>query len=219
MRVALRVVEYLTVFIFTLALSLGSTEIGLVTTAQAQSVPKTLEQGGTDAIMRVRKNAWTVGVAGGQLSGTYMTFANEMAQVLDDGDNLRVIPIATYGAASNLDDLLYLQQVDVAVTQADVLDYFRVHRKINNLEQRVNYILRLPASEIHVLARNDIKSIADLGGKKVSFGPAGSASSLTVSDMSIAPDIGMATSWYQRAKDLGSSEAQGRLDGLAGRER
>ena len=179
MRVALRVVEYLTVFIFTLALSLGFTEIGLVATAQAQSVPKSLEQGGSDSTMRVRKNAWTVGVAGGQLSGTYMTFANEMAQVLDDGDNLRVIPIATYGAASNLDDLLYLQQVDVAVTQADVLDYFRVHRKINNLEQRVNYILRLPASEIHVLARNDIKSIADLGGKKVSFGPAGSASSLT----------------------------------------
>jgi NMT1-like family len=129
--------------------------------------------------MRVRRNAWTVGVAGGQLSGTYMTFANEMAQVLDDGDNLRVIPIATYGAASNLDDLLYLQQVDVAVTQADVLEYFRAHRKISNIEQRVNYILRLPASEIHVLARNDIKSIADLRGKKVSFGPAGSASSLT----------------------------------------
>jgi hypothetical protein len=46
---------------------------------------------GSDAVMRVRKNAWTVGVAGGQLSGTYMTFANEMAQVLDDGDNLRVL--------------------------------------------------------------------------------------------------------------------------------
>ena len=42
---------------------------------------------------------------------------------------------------------------------------------------------------------------------------------VSVSEMSIAPDVGMATSWYQRAKDLGSSEAQGRLDGLAGRER
>ena len=179
MRVALRGVGYLTVSIFTLALSLGSAGVGLVATAQAQAVPKTLEQGGSDAVMRVRRNAWTVEVAGGRLSGTYMTFANELAQVLDDGDNLRVIPIATYGAASNLDDLLYLQQVDVAVTQADVLEYFRAHRKISNIEQRVNYILRLPASEIHILARNDIKSIADLRGKKVSFGPAGSASSLT----------------------------------------
>ena len=180
MRVSvLRGAGCLTVFIFTLTFCLSCTGIRLVTTAQAQAVPKTLEQGGSDAVMRVRKNAWTVGVAGGQLSGTYMTFANELAQVLDDGDNLRVIPIATYGAASNLDDLLYLQQVDVAVTQADVLEYFRAHRKISNIEQRVNYILRLPASEIHILARNDIKSIADLRGKKVSFGPAGSASSLT----------------------------------------
>jgi TRAP-type uncharacterized transport system substrate-binding protein len=162
-----------------LAVCLGSLGAGLVATAQAQSVPKSIEQGGTDAAMRARKNHWTVGVAGGQLSGTYMTFANELAEVLDDGDNLRVLPIVTYGAASNLDDLLYLQNVDVAVTQADVFEYFRNQRKIYNLAHRVNYILRLPASEMHVLARTDIKSIEDLRGRKVSFGPAGSASSLT----------------------------------------
>jgi len=67
----------------------------------------------------------------------------------------------------------------VAVTQADVFEYFRTQRKISNLEYRVNYIIRLPVSEMHVLARADITSIEDLRGKKVSFGPAGSASSLT----------------------------------------
>jgi TRAP-type uncharacterized transport system substrate-binding protein len=120
-----------------------------------------------------------VGVAGGLLSGTYMRFADELAQVLDDGDNLRVLPIVTYGAASNLDDLLYLRGVDVAVTQSDVFEYFRTTRKINNLEKRVQYVIRLPVSEMHVLARTDIRSIEDLRGKKVNFGPAGSASSLT----------------------------------------
>jgi TRAP-type uncharacterized transport system substrate-binding protein len=165
--------------LLTFAFGLSALRNELIPVAQAQSVPKSLEQGGSDAVMRSRKNDWTVGVAGGQLSGTYMTFANEMAEVLDDGDNLRVIPIVTYGAASNLDDLLYLHQVDVAITQADVFDYFRTHRKISNLEYRVNYIIRLPVSEMHVLARNEIQTIEDLRGKKVSFGPAGSASSLT----------------------------------------
>src|SRR6516164_4257842 len=165
--------------VLTFAFVFGSLALGLVPTAQAQSVPKSLEQGGSDAAMKLRKNSWTVGVAGGQLSGTYMTFANELAEVLDDGDNLRVIPIVTYGAASNLDDLLYLQQVDVAITQADVFDYFRTHRKISDLDYSVNYIIRLPVSEMHVLARSDIQTIEDLRGKKVSFGPAGSASSLT----------------------------------------
>ncbi|OLB79188.1 MAG: hypothetical protein AUI16_01910, partial [Alphaproteobacteria bacterium 13_2_20CM_2_64_7] len=158
---------------------MGSLGLGWVGAARAQTVPKSLEEGGTDAAMKARKNNWTVGVAGGQLSGTYMTFANELAEVLDDGDNLRVLPIATYGAASNLDDLLYLRNVDVAVTQADVFEYFRTQRKISNLEHRVNYVIRLPVSEMHVLARSDIRSIEDLRGKKVSFGPAGSASSLT----------------------------------------
>ena len=153
--------------------------IDIVSSARAQAVPKSLEQVGPEASVRERKNRWTVGVAGGLLSGTYMTFADELAQVLDDGENLRILPIVTYGAASNLDDLLYLRGVDVAVTQSDVFEYFRTQRKTPNLENRVHYIIRLPVSEMHVLAREEIKSIEDLRGKKVSFGPAGSASSLT----------------------------------------
>jgi TRAP-type uncharacterized transport system substrate-binding protein len=149
------------------------------TPVQAQVIPKSLEEGGTDAALRARKNEWTVGVVGGLLSGSYMTFADELAQVLDDGDNLRILPIVTHGAASNLDDLLYLRGVDVAMTQSDVFEYFRTQRKTVNLESRINYIIRLPTSEMHVLARTDINSLADLRGKKVNFGPEGSASSLT----------------------------------------
>src|SRR5437588_12819089 len=152
--------------LLTFAFAFASLTMGLLPTAQAQSVPNSLEEGGSDAAMKLRKNNWTVGVAGGQLSGTYMTFANEMAEVLDDGDNLRVIPIVTYGAASNLDDLLYLQQVDVAVTQAVVFDYFRTQRKISNLDYRVNYIIRLPVSEMQVLGRDDIKTIEDLRARR-----------------------------------------------------
>ena len=63
--------------------------------------------------------------------------------------------------------------------QADVFEYFRTQRKVNNLDTRIHYIVRLPVSELHVLAREDVKSITDLQGKKVSFGPAGSGSSLT----------------------------------------
>lgn len=156
-----------------------SISVGSPDSAWAQAIPKSIEEGGADAAIKNRKNNWTVGVAGGILSGTYMTFADELAQVLDDGDNMRIVPMVTYGAASNMDDLLYLRGVDIAVTQSDVFDYFRTQRKTPNLENRVNYIIRLPVSEVHVLARTDIRRIEDLRGKKVSFGPAGSASSLT----------------------------------------
>ena len=147
--------------------------------ANAQAIPKSIQQGGSDWVIKERKNAWTVGIAGGLIDGTYMRFADELAKVLDDGDNLRILPIVSYGAASNLDDLLYLRGVDLAVTQSDVFEYFRTERKTPNLQNRVHYILRLPIAELHILAKTDIRSLEDLRGRKVNFGPAGSGSSLT----------------------------------------
>ena len=163
------------VFASVMALAIGLFSVDLA----AQVVPKSIREGGTDAALRDRKNAWTVGIAGGLLSGTYMRFVDEMASVLNDGDNLRILPIVSYGAASNLDDLLYLRGVDAAVTQSDVFEYFRTQRKIPNLERRVQYIIRLPIAELHILARNDVQSLEDLRGKKVNFGPAGTGASLT----------------------------------------
>ena len=145
----------------------------------AQVIPRSIQEGGTDAALREKKNAWTVGIVGGLLSGTYMRFVDEMASVLNDGDNLRILPIVSYGAASNLDDLLYLRGVDAAVTQSDVFEYFRTQRKTPNLEHRVQYVIRLPISELHILARNDVQTLEDLRGKKVNFGPAGTGASLT----------------------------------------
>ena len=52
-----------------------------------------LQEGGSDAAIKQRKNAWTVGIAGGLIDGTYMRFADELGKVLDDGDNLRVLPM------------------------------------------------------------------------------------------------------------------------------
>jgi TRAP-type uncharacterized transport system substrate-binding protein len=163
------------VFAGALALAIGLFSFDLA----AQVIPRSLQEGGTDAALRERKNAGTVGIVGGLLSGTYMRFVDEMASVLNDGDNLRILPIVSYGAASNLDDLLYLRGVDAAVTQSDVFEYFRTQRKTPNLEHRVQYVIRLPISELHILARSDVQSLEDLRGKKVNFGPAGTGASLT----------------------------------------
>jgi TRAP-type uncharacterized transport system substrate-binding protein len=150
-----------------------------VNIANAQAIPKSIQQGGSESAIRERKNAWTLGIAGGLVDGTYMRFADELAKVLDDGDNLRILPMVSYGAASNLDDLLYLRGVDLAVTQSDVFEYFRTERKTPNLQNRVHYMLRLPIAELHILAKADVGSLEDLRGKRVNFGPAGSGSSLT----------------------------------------
>jgi TRAP-type uncharacterized transport system substrate-binding protein len=165
--------------VMALAIGLFSVNVAAQQATPQVTIPKAIQEGGTDAALRERKNAWTVGIVGGLISGTYMRFVDEMASALDDGDNLRILPIVSYGAASNLDDLLYLHGVDAAITQSDVFEYFRTQRKTADLDRRINYIIRLPISELHILARNDVQSLADLRGKKVNFGPAGTGASLT----------------------------------------
>ena len=54
----------------------------------------------------VSMNAWTVGLAGGLLEGAPIRLAAEIARVVDDADNLHVLPVVTRGAAENLNSLL-----------------------------------------------------------------------------------------------------------------
>jgi TRAP-type uncharacterized transport system substrate-binding protein len=147
--------------------------------AWVQEIPKTLQGENTEQLMKDRINSWTVGIAAGNGSGTAFTFVEEMRRVLDDGDNMRVLPIITRGVPANLDDLLYLRGVDIAVAQSDAFEYFRTNRKINNLNKRVNYILRFPIAEVQVIARPDIRSLEDLRGKRVDLGPPGTSTTLT----------------------------------------
>ena len=44
--------------------------------AGAQTIPKALQEGGSDGAIKQRKNAWTLGIAGGLIDGTYMRFAD-----------------------------------------------------------------------------------------------------------------------------------------------
>jgi TRAP-type uncharacterized transport system substrate-binding protein len=145
-----------------------------------QTISKSLTGSGeSEAVQRERKNAWTVGLVGGVFEGSFMRFAEEIRKVIDDGDEMRVLPIVSRGTAANLEDLLYLKGVDVAVTQVDIFEYFRSERKIPNLEQRLQYLLRFPIAEVHLITRNDITSIEQLRGKRVQFVDTGGPSSVT----------------------------------------
>jgi TRAP-type uncharacterized transport system substrate-binding protein len=147
---------------------------------RGQAAPKSAQEGVPEDVLKQRQNNWTVAIAGGAMDGTYLRWSDEIAKVLDDGDQLRIIPMVTRGGgAGNLDDLLYLRGTDVAFTQSDVFEYFRTQRKTPHLENRVQYIIRLPVAEFHLGVRAEIKTLEDLRGKKVVFGPPGSSPTLT----------------------------------------
>ncbi len=124
-------------------------------------------------------NNWTVGLAGGLLEGTFIRYAADLGRALDDGDNLRVLPIVSYGAVGNVSDLIYLKGVDFSITYADVLDHFKNVLKIPGIEKRVNYVMPMFQGELHVYVRPEINSLQDLVGKKVNFNTVGSAANYT----------------------------------------
>jgi TRAP-type uncharacterized transport system substrate-binding protein len=126
-----------------------------------------------------RINNWTIAIAAGLLEGSFIRFASELGKALDDGENLRILPMVTYGAAENISDLLYLRGVDIAITHADVFDLYKKSGEVRNIEQRVNYISQMHNTEFYLLARGDIRSVQDLAGKKVGFHVKGSGPSVT----------------------------------------
>src|ERR1700676_5233421 len=120
-----------------------------------------------------KMNAWTVGLAGGLLEGAPIRLAAEISRVVDDGPNLHVLPIVTRGPTENLNSLLYLRGVDMAIISSDSLEEYKI--QIPEIQSRITYLLNLFPSEVHVFVRPEIQSLQDLAGKKVNFNTQGTA--------------------------------------------
>ena len=123
--------------------------------------------------IRDRLNAWTVGLAGGLLEGAPIHFATDIARVVSDGGQVQVLPIVTRGPTENVNDLLYLRGVDAAIINSDSLEEYK--SQVPQILQRITYILSLFPSELHIFVRPEIRSLADLAGKKVNFNTQGTA--------------------------------------------
>jgi TRAP transporter TAXI family solute receptor len=133
------------------------------------------------AAQRDLVNGGVVGVISGGVTGTYVRIAADLANALDDGYQLRVLPIIGKGSVRNIEDLLLLRGIDVAIVQSDVLDFYKRAELVPNIEGKIRYITKLYNEEVHVLARSEYGTIDDLAGKRVNFGTEGSGTFMTAS--------------------------------------
>jgi len=124
-------------------------------------------------------NNWTIGIAGGFFEGTFIRYAVELAKALDDGENLRILPIVSYGGNENVNDLLYLKGVDIAITYTDTFELYRKSDRVRDIEQRINYVSELLVGEFYIYARPEIATVKDLEGKKVTLGTKGGSATTT----------------------------------------
>jgi TRAP-type uncharacterized transport system substrate-binding protein len=123
--------------------------------------------------LRDRTNSGAIGLAAGLLEGAPIHFATEIARVVNDNTDMHVLPIVTRGPTENVNDLLYLRGVDVAIINSDSLEEYK--SQVPKIQQRLVSILSLFPSELHIFVRPEIHTLADLAGKKVNFNTQGTA--------------------------------------------
>jgi uncharacterized protein len=134
------------------------------------------QQSGRDVTSR-----YSVGLVAGDPDGTEFTIAHELSAVLGtgqetgpSGEALRIVPIAGKGGLQNVRDVLFLRGVDMGIAETHLLDRLQETKELGEIASKLVYITRLFDTELHVLARPEIRSIADLAGQAVNFGYEGS---------------------------------------------
>ena len=132
-----------------------------------------------------RLNANTVTVVSGNPNGTYLSIAHDLAAVLDEGEDFRILPLIGQSAAQNIRDVRFLKGVDLGITQTNLLNAFRRSNELGPLDGKIVYIAKLFSEEMHVVVRADsaVTSIEQLADKKVNFGSAGSGTQLSARDV------------------------------------
>jgi uncharacterized protein len=128
-------------------------------------------------------NANTITIVTGSPSLAYFAFAYDLATVLNNGDELRILPVVSQGAFQNIRDVRYLHGVDLGFAQTNILGYYRRNGEIPDIADKLVYIAKLCNEEVHVIVHSNITSIEQLRGRKVNFNTPGSGTQLSAHDI------------------------------------
>jgi uncharacterized protein len=154
-----------------------------------------------------------VEVETGDTAGLSAQIASDLSTLLDDGATRRVVSVLGDGALQNIVDLKVLHGIDAAIIESDVLDYARQQRLVGGIDS-LTYVARLYTEEFHLLVRADIKSVADLAGRKVNVGPPTGGTPITAQKLFSA--LGVPVQMTSDPTDVALAQlAHGDIDAVA----
>ena len=118
----------------------------------------------------------------GAPSGTYIQIGRDLAALgAECGVALNVLESA--GSIENMNAVRDRRATQLGIVQSDVLEYFKTFAgddpALRRAAQGVRIAFPLYNEEVHVLARRDVGTLADLAGKRVATGTEGSGTRLT----------------------------------------
>lgn len=128
-------------------------------------------------------------IAAGPANGGYLRMAEDIARLAADA-GLDVVAKESPGSLTNAYAIRFTPGVQLGMAQSDVIDYIasraaapdqppETAAKARDLADSLALVAALHREEVHILARGDIDSLADLAGKRVAMGQNGSGSVIT----------------------------------------
>ena len=148
-------------------------------------------------------------------SGTYYAFGGVLASYVTGNSDVSVTAVTSDGSKANIEDLA-AGDVQIAFAQSDVLSYaYNGERLFTSPVKGFSVVAALYMEQVQIVTTNpDIKTVADLKGKTVSIGAAGSGVYFNATDVLSAyglteKDI---TPVYQSFGDSADSLKDGKID-------
>src|SRR5262249_6806180 len=124
-------------------------------------------------------NRGVVQLQTGRAAGISVGIAEDLANLINDGATRRGLPVVGKGSLQNITDLKLLRGIDMAILQADVLDYAKQQNFISGLDGWTTYIAKLYNEEFHLLARREVNGVAELANQKVNVDLRGAGTAIT----------------------------------------
>jgi TRAP transporter TAXI family solute receptor len=141
------------------------------------------ERDGADVGERLSKN--TLVIVADAPGSTGLAITHQLAAVLADGDEMRILPTVGAGGGRNIRDVRFIKGIDLAITQTNLLARMRQSGEIGALDDKIVYLAKLFNEELHIVVRADsgIGSIEQLNGRNVSLGEPGSGTQAIAHDV------------------------------------
>jgi len=133
---------------------------------------------------QINQNTVTIVSGSPDSDDTSLQMAYDLAAVLNDGDNLRVVPVVGIGGPQNIRDVRGFSGVDLGLTQTSILnDFRRSDEQLGSFDNKIVYIAKLFYEEAYLLVRNDITSLEQLRGQKVNLDEIGGGTNYSMRDL------------------------------------
>jgi TRAP-type uncharacterized transport system substrate-binding protein len=144
---------------------------------------RTNDRASTDLGERLNRN--TLVIVSGGLESTDLAITHQLSAVLDDGDDLRILPMVGAGGGRNIRDVRFMKGIDLGITQTNLLARMRQSGEIGALDDKIVYLAKLFNEELHIVVRTDsgVDSVEQLAGRTVSLGELGSGTQLIAHDV------------------------------------